>query len=144
VAIARKDDSDSDGDVLTVSSEKSCEVWLLDSASSFHATPNKEWLLSYIEKDGGLAHLGDDSAYRIIGVGGIKFKMCDDQEVLLKSVKHVPGLRRNLISLGLLHDEGWLYQAAHDKKTLRVMREDKTILVGEKSSAQQYKLKRRR
>ena len=29
----------SDGDVLTVSSEKSCKAWLLDSASSFHATP---------------------------------------------------------------------------------------------------------
>ena len=41
VMIAKKqDDSDSDGDVLTVSSEKSCEAWLLDLASSFHATPN--------------------------------------------------------------------------------------------------------
>ena len=84
---------------------------MLDSASSlFHTPPKKEWFSSYIKKDGGLAHLGDDSAYRIIGVGGIKFKMCDDQEVLLKSVKHVPGLRRNLISLGLLHDERRLYQ----------------------------------
>lgn len=93
VMIARKqDDSDSDGDILTVSSEKSCEAWLLDSASSFHATP-KEWFLSYIEEDGGLAHLGDDSAYRIIGVGDIKFKMCDGQEILLKGVKHVLGLR---------------------------------------------------
>ena len=52
----------------------------------------------------------------------------------------MPGLRRNLISLGLLHDEGWLYQAAPDKKTLRVMREGKTVMVGEKSSAHQYKL----
>ena len=51
VVIAKKlDDSDSDGDILTVSSEKSCEAWLLDSASSFHATP-KEWFSSYIEKD---------------------------------------------------------------------------------------------
>ena len=49
MVIARnQDDSDSDGDVLTVSSEKSCEAWLLDSASSFHATP-KEWFSSYIE-----------------------------------------------------------------------------------------------
>jgi hypothetical protein len=33
VVIAKKqDDSDSDGDVLTISSEKSCEVWLFDSA----------------------------------------------------------------------------------------------------------------
>ena len=41
--IAKKQyDSDSDDDVLTVSSEKSCKAWLLDSASSFHATPKKE------------------------------------------------------------------------------------------------------
>ena len=85
--IAKKQyDSDSDGDVLTVSSEKSC----------------KAWFSSYIEEDGGLAHLGDDSGYRIIGVEDIKFKMCDGREMLLKGVKHVPGLRRNLISLGLL------------------------------------------
>ena len=33
VMIAKKrDDSDSDGDVLTISSEKSCEAWILDSA----------------------------------------------------------------------------------------------------------------
>ena len=32
------------------------------------------------------------------------------------------------------------YQASPDKKTLRVMREGKTIMVGEKSSAHQYKL----
>ena len=55
MAIAKKqDDSDIDGDVLTISSEKSCEAWLLDSVSSFHATPNKEWFSSYIEKDDGL------------------------------------------------------------------------------------------
>ena len=78
----------------------------MNSASSFHATPKKEWFSSYIEEDGGLAHLRDDSSYSIIGVGDIKFKMCDGSEMLLKGVTHVPGLRRNLISLGLLHDEG--------------------------------------
>ena len=73
-------------------------------------------------------------------MGEIKFKMCDGHKMLLKGVKHVPGLRRNLISLGLLHDKRWLYHAAPDKKTLRVMREGKTIMVGEKSGAHQYKL----
>jgi hypothetical protein len=73
-------------------------------------------------------------------MGDIKFKMYDGQEILLKGVKHVLGLRRNLISLGLLHDEGWLYQAVPDKKTLRVTREGKTHMIGEKSSAHQYKL----
>ena len=73
----RKDDSDSDGDLLTVSTEKSCEAWLLDSANSFHATPKKECFLSYTEVDnGGRAYLGDGSAYQVMGVGDIKFKMC--------------------------------------------------------------------
>ena len=53
-----------------------------------------------------------------IPLGDIKFKMCDGREMLIKGVKHVPGLRRNLISLELLHDEGWLYQVVHDKKDL--------------------------
>ena len=78
---------------------------MLDSASSFHTTPEKEWFSSYIEKDGGLTHLGDNSGYRIIGVSDIKFKMCDGREMLLMGVKHVSGLRRNMISLGLLQDE---------------------------------------
>jgi hypothetical protein len=141
VVIASQDDSNNDGDVLTVSSEKSCEeAWLLDSASSFHVTPRKEWFLSYIE-EGDLVHLGDDSAYRIIGVGDTKFKMCDGQEILLKGVKHVSGLRTNLISLGIFHEEGWLYQAVPDKKSLRVMHGGKTVMVGEKSCAHQYKPK---
>jgi hypothetical protein len=38
------------------SSEKSCEAWLLDSASSFHVTL-KELFSSYIEKENGFAYL---------------------------------------------------------------------------------------
>src|SRR6266542_6061568 len=104
----RKDDTDSDGDILTVSTEESCEAWLLDSASSFHETPKKECFLSYTEVDNdGRAYLGDGSTYQVIGVGDIKFKMCGGQEVILKWVRHVPGLTRNQISLGRLHEEGW-------------------------------------
>ena len=60
VITKKKDDLDREGDVLTISSEKSCEVLLLDSANSFHAIPKKKWFSSYIEKDGGFTHLGDD------------------------------------------------------------------------------------
>jgi hypothetical protein len=61
--------------------------------------------------------------------------------MLLKGVKHVTRLTRNLILLGSLHEEGWLYQAISDKKTLRVIHGSKTVMIGEKSSAHQYKLK---
>ena len=73
-------------------------------------------------------------------MGDVKFKLCNGEEMLLKDVKHVPGLTRNLISLGLLHEEGWLYQVVPDKKTLSVMHTGKTVMIGEKSSAHQYKL----
>jgi len=97
IAKKKKDDSDSDGDILTVSSEKSCEAWLLYSVSLFHATSNKELFSSYTKKENGFAYLGDGSGYLAVGVGDIKFKMYDGEEILLKGVKHVPGLTRNLI-----------------------------------------------
>ncbi|KAG8087761.1 hypothetical protein GUJ93_ZPchr0010g8444 [Zizania palustris] len=39
-----------------------------------------------------------------------------------------------------IHEEGWLYQAVPDKKTLRVMHGGKTVMIGEKSGTHQYKL----
>jgi len=140
IANKKKYDSDSDGDLLTVSSEKSCEAWLLDSASSFNAT-SKELFSSYTEKENGFAYLGDGSGYLVVEVGDIKFKLYDGEEILLKGVKHVPRLMRNLILLVLLHEESWLYQAVLDKKTLRAMHGCKTVMIGEKSNAHQYKLK---
>lgn len=43
-----------------------------------------------------------------IAVGDMKLKLCDGK-VILKGVKHVSGLTRNHNSIGLLHEEGWLY-----------------------------------
>jgi hypothetical protein len=141
IANKKKDDSDSNGDILTMSSEKSCEAWLLDSASLFHATSKKELFLSYTEKENGFAYLGDGLGYLAAEEGDIRFKLYDRKDILLKVVKHVPWLTRNLISLGLLHEEGWFYQAVPDKKTLSVMHGGKTDMIGKKSSAHQYKLK---
>ena len=85
--------------------------------------------------------MGDGSGYQVIGVGDIKFNTGDGQEVILKGVKHVPGLRRNLISLGLLHEDGWLYHVEPDRRTMKVMQGGKTVLMGEKSGAHQYNLR---
>jgi hypothetical protein len=60
----------------------------LDSASSFHATSKEELFSSYTEKENGLVYLGDGSGYLVEGVGDIKFKLCDGEEMLLNGVKH--------------------------------------------------------
>jgi hypothetical protein len=99
-----KSDSNNDGDVLSVSdSVQSIEAWMLDSSSSFHATYKREWFTLCKSGDFGLTYLGDETGYRAIGVGDIKIKTQGGVEHVLRGVKHVPGLRRNLISLGALH-----------------------------------------
>ena len=56
---ARGDDSDSSSDVLVVSDRRSTksEAWMLGSASSFHATPNREWFSSYKFGEFGSAYV---------------------------------------------------------------------------------------
>lgn len=138
---ARGDDSDSSShEILTVSNEKSGEAWMLDSASSYHVTSKREWFSSYKSGDFGVVYLGDDTSYRVVGVGDVKFKMYDGNEVLLSDVRHVPGLRKSLISLGSLHETGWLYQVDSDRKTMNIMKDGKTVMTGERTSSCLYKL----
>jgi hypothetical protein len=84
-----KSDSNIDGDVLSVSnSVRSTEAWMLDSASSFHATHKREWFTSYKSGNFGSAYLGDDTGYRAIGVGDIKIKAQGGVEQVLRGVRH--------------------------------------------------------
>jgi hypothetical protein len=136
-----KSDSDNNGDVLSISdSVQSTEVWMLDSASSFHATHKREWFTSYKSGDFGLAYLGDDTGYRAIGVGDIKTKMRGGVEQVRRGVRHVPMLRRNLISLGALHGDGMLFRIEPDLKTMKIMKEDETVMIGEMTMSHMYKL----
>lgn len=59
--------------------------------------------------------LGDDLGYRVVGIGDIKFKMHDVVERVLQGVMHVPGLRRNLISHGLLQNVGMYFRSEVEK-----------------------------
>ena len=136
-------DSESDDDlceVLTLSGEQSTGVWMLDSTSSFHVTPNKEWFTSYKSGDFGSVYQGDNAALSVVGIGDIKIKTQDGGEHLLKGVRHVPRLRRNLISLGDLHDNGYVYEVDRDKKTMKVKKDKVTVMKGERTKNNLYKL----
>ena len=79
--------------------------------------------------------------YRVARVGDIKIKMFDGVERVLRGVRHVPGLRRNLISLGVLHDGGMLFQCDRDKKTMRIVEDEVTVMMGERTASHLYKLR---
>jgi hypothetical protein len=44
--------------------------------------------------------LGDDEPCKIVGMGKAQIKLMNGNQWLLKEVRHVPDLRRNLISTG--------------------------------------------
>jgi len=44
--------------------------------------------------------LGDDEPYKIVGKGKVQIKLPNGNQWLLKEVRHVPDLRRKLISIG--------------------------------------------
>ena len=46
------------------------EAWLVNSSTSFHMTPQREWFCKYERFDSGDIFLGDESIIIILGVIG--------------------------------------------------------------------------
>ena len=83
-------------------------VWFLDSGASFHMTGDRD-LFSYLEeKDLGVhIEMGDDGRYNATGISTISFERESGKPFVLKEVMHVPGLKKNLISMTMLEDKGY-------------------------------------
>ena len=50
--------------------------------------------------------LGDDSAVRVVGRGTITFQRESMSPMVLKDVLYVPGLKKNLVSISMIEDQG--------------------------------------
>lgn len=74
------------------------DSWILDSACSYHIFPNREWFDPYKSVDCGNVLMGNDVLCKVIGIGTIKIRMFDGIMRTLGDVRHVPELRKNLIS----------------------------------------------
>ena len=83
-------------------------VWYLDSGASFHMTGDKELFSDLEEKDLQMhIEMGDDGRYSATGIGTITFERESGKPFLLKNVMHVPGLKKNLVSVTMLEDRGY-------------------------------------
>ncbi|KAH9696615.1 hypothetical protein KPL71_023232 [Citrus sinensis] len=103
------DGYDSTG-VLIATDAQTKGNWVLDSGCSFHMCPNKNLFTNYETCDGGIVVMGNDSSCRVVGRGSIRLKMFDGMIRELRDVRHVPDLKRNLISLGMLDKIGCLVE----------------------------------
>ena len=93
-------------DALICSLESKEDSWVLDSGASFHATSQKELFERYVLGNLGKVYLGDDQSCAIVGKGVVKVKL-NGSVCKLKDVRHIPDLRKNLISVRQLASEGY-------------------------------------
>jgi transposase InsO family protein len=133
-------DSESDGDMLSISSsiDGLNNSWLLDSACSFHVTPHRNWFNTYRSINCGSIRMGNDATCTIIGMGTIKIKMSDGVVRTLEEVRHIPDMRKNLISLGTLDSKGYSYK--FENEIMKVSKGAMVVMTGQKISSNVYKL----
>ncbi|KAI5327124.1 hypothetical protein L3X38_026520 [Prunus dulcis] len=88
---------------------------IVDSGASFHVTSRRDFFTSYTNGDFGNVRMGNDKLSKIVGRGDISLETNTSCHLVLKDVRHVPDMRLNLISTGLLDDEGYTNVFAEGK-----------------------------
>ena len=83
-------------------------VWYLDSGDSFHMTGDNELFSDLEEKDLQMhIEMGNDGRYSATDIRTITFERESGKPFLLKDVMHVPGLKKNLVSVAMIEDRGY-------------------------------------
>ena len=97
--------ADFEDDALICCVENSTESWIMDSGASFHASHSRSVMQNFRQYKGKV-RLADDKSLDITGVGDVVLKTTLGTNWTLKNVKFIPDLKRMLISVGQLDDEG--------------------------------------
>eukprot|EP00253_Pinus_taeda_P022719 PITA_22719 len=106
-------------------------VWFLDSGASFHMTGDRDLFSDLEDKDLGVhIEMGDDGRYSATGIGTISFERESGNPFVLKEVMHVPGLKKNLISVAMLEDKGYDVVFSEGKAFLRSKTTGETRKIG--------------
>ena len=74
--------------------------------------------------------MGNNMPCMTIGIGSIKIRMHDGIVRTLSNVRHVPDLKKNLISLGTLDSNG--YKFSTEGEVLRVSKDSLVVMKGKK------------
>lgn len=125
-------DEDERCEVLMVQEEKEPkDVWVLESGSSHHFCANREWFSSYEVHDGRWITLPNGEEVKVEGVEDVILELHNGQERRLTSVRHVPNIERNLISLGRLVDMG--YTVKVENSVMKINMKRRLVLQGWKN-----------
>ena len=87
-------------DALILALDNTSDYWVVDSGDLYHATPHRKFFHDYVQGDFGHVILGDDEPCKIVGMGKVHINLNNGIEWLLRDVRHIPAMKRNLISIG--------------------------------------------
>ncbi|GFY95000.1 hypothetical protein Acr_10g0003850 [Actinidia rufa] len=119
-----------ESEVLLAVSDDGKSDWVLDSGSAYHLCKDREVFSTYAACEGRI-WMANNTASRVVGRGSVWFRMADGRSVTLTEVRHVPNLRKNLISIGMLDAKGSSFDASGG--ILRVSKGNKEMLWGKKT-----------
>ncbi|KAI9186582.1 hypothetical protein LWI28_018815 [Acer negundo] len=124
------DDGYESADVLTVSTKESHGEWILDSDCTYHMCPMRDLFAAYQSIDVGKVLMGNNVACMLIGIGSVKIKMFDSEIRTLTNVRHIPDLKRNLISLSTLDEAGYSFKG--NEGTLKISKGIMAVMKGQR------------
>ncbi|KAG8481939.1 hypothetical protein CXB51_026741 [Gossypium anomalum] len=124
--------------VTSINDSKVSEEWILDSGCTFHMSPNRDWFTTYETVSEGVVLMGNNASCKIAGVGTIKVKMFDGVVRTLSDVRHVPELKRNLISLSNLDSKGYRYTT--ESGVLKISKRSLVVMKGQRKTTKLYVL----
>ncbi|GFZ06118.1 hypothetical protein Acr_18g0002880 [Actinidia rufa] len=114
-----------ESDVLLAASDDGKSDWVLDLGSAYHLCRDREVFSTYAACEGRI-WMANNTSSRVVGRGSVRFRMADGRSVTLTEVRHVPNLRKNLISIGMLDAKGCRFDASGG--ILRVSKGNKEML----------------
>ena len=86
-------------------SAQDAQTWLLDSCTTFHVTLNMEWFSNHSARLSSTIRLGNGQDYKIARTGEVPIQLPNGNTITLHQVKHVPALKRILVSIGMLAED---------------------------------------
>ncbi|KAJ0824572.1 putative RNA-directed DNA polymerase [Helianthus annuus] len=119
----------SDDDVLICSVESSVDSWVMDSGASFHATHSSEALRNLKESDFGKVRLANDEVLDVTSMGNLDLKTPVGSWTL-KDVRVIPNLKKQLISVGQLDEQG--HEVKFKNRKWKVLKGNLVVARGKK------------
>ena len=110
--------------------------WIIDFAFTFHICQHYHAFTSYTIVSHGTVVMGNGTPCKVQGIGNVQIHTFDGTIRTFGNVRHVPNLKRNLISLSTLDSKGYKFFSEHG--VLKFLKGALVVLKGHKRYANLY------